>query len=182
MEVNAIQVNFADHDFINTADNSYVYYQYYVEESDNGVDWKKIIDRTDNHKDMPHELIVLVHPVSTRFIRIVNTRNMDGKFSMYGFRVFGHGKGSPPKAVEGFVAQRKEDRRRFEFAWDKVEGATGYIINWGVKKKLIKNSTMVVGDTKLEAGYFNRGSEYFFTIDSFNENGITKGKHIYNVK
>jgi hypothetical protein len=37
---------------------------------------------------------------------------------------------------------------------------------------------MVMGDHFPEAGYFNRDSEYFFTIDSFNENGITKGTAI----
>jgi hypothetical protein len=30
----------------------------------------------------------------------------------------------------------------------------------------------------LEAGYFNRDSEYFFSVDAFNENGVTIGKTI----
>ena len=182
MEVRALQVNFADHDFKNTDKNSYVFYQYYIECSDNGQDWTRLADRTSNTKDMVHELIVLDKPVKSRYLRIVNAKDMEGKFSMYDFRVFGHGKGKAPKAVETFNARRKEDRRRFDFSWEKVDGATGYVINWGVKQDKLKNTTMVMGENVLEAGYFNRDSEYFFSIDSFNENGITKGKKVYCVK
>lgn len=183
MEVEAVQVNFADHGFNLTDKNSFVNYQYYVESSDNGTDWKRIISRTNNQKDMPHELIVLDKPVKTRYLRITNAKDIvEGKFSMFDFRVFGNGKGKAPQKVSNFKAQRKDDRRRFQFTWDKVEGATGYIINWGVNKDYLKNSTMVVGDNQVEAGYFNRDSEYFFSIDSFNENGITKGKDTFSVK
>lgn len=182
MEVKAVQVNFADQDFKNTDKDSYVFYQYYIEYSDDGNTWKRVIDRTDNVKDMPHELIVLDKSVKARFLRITNTKDMEGKFSMFGFRVFGHGKGKAPQKVSNFVAKRKDDRRRFQFTWDKVDGATGYIINWGVGKDALKNTTMIMGDNQLEAGYFNRDSEYFFSIDSFNESGITKGRETFSVK
>ncbi|GAB6012246.1 family 43 glycosylhydrolase [Viscerimonas tarda] len=183
MDVRAIQANFADQDFTLLADNSYFNYQYYIESSDNGVNWTRIVDRTANVKDMPHDFIVLDKALKTQFLRITNSQNIkEGKFSLYDFRVFGNGKGKAPKAVTNFKATREEDRRRIEFSWDKVEGATGYIVNWGVKKSQLKNASMVMDATTLEAGYFNRDSEYFFSIDSFNENGITKGKEVVSVK
>ena len=182
MQVNAIQVNFADHDFTLKAAKSYVNYLYTIDCSDDGVNWKILVDRSDNIKDMPHDFILLDKSVNTRYLRITNLKNMNGKFSMYDFRVFGHGKGRLPSKVTDFAAKRKEDRRRFDFSWNKADHATGYIIRWGVKKDQLKNATMVMSDPFLEAGYFNRDSEYFFSIDSFNENGITKGKKIFSVK
>jgi lysophospholipase L1-like esterase/dienelactone hydrolase len=182
MQVNAIQVNFADHDFTLKANKSYVNYIYTIDCSEDGIDWKVLVDRSDNIKDMPHELIVLDKPVETRYLRITNQKNLDGKFSMYDFRVFGHEKGKLPKKVTGFVAKRKDDRRRFDFNWNKADLATGYIIRWGVKKNQLKNATMIMSNNFLEAGYFNLDSEYFFSIDSFNENGITKGTEVFSVK
>lgn len=36
---------------------------------------------------------------------------------------------------------------------------------------------MVLGN-QLDAGYFNRDSKYYFSIDAFNENGVTSGQTI----
>ncbi len=182
MEVTAIQVNFADQDFQKTNANSYTYYQYFIECSQDGKNWEMLVDRTENKKDMPHELLILNKKKKVRYLKITNAKNMEGKFSIYDFRVFGNGKGEKTQPVKQFIAKRNTDRRRFDFSWAKVENASGYIIHWGVKKDKLENETMIMNDNKLEAGYFNGDSEYFFSIDSFNENGITKGTEIYNVK
>jgi hypothetical protein len=179
MDVCAIQVNFADHDFTCTDKNSYVFYQYFIESSFDGQSWTRLIDHSDNVKDLPHALIPLERPAKARFLRITNARKMEGRFSMYDFRVFGRGGGKTPPAVPYFQAVRKEDRRRFDFSWTNAAGATGYILRWGVKKGQLHNAVMVMDKNTLEAGYFNRDSSYFFTIDAFNENGVTKGKKVY---
>ncbi|NDV80927.1 family 43 glycosylhydrolase [Bacteroides sp. 51] len=182
VEVKALQVNFADHDFTNKAENSYVYYQYKVEASNDGNNWKVIVDQTQNKKDAPHELFVLENPIETRFLRITNTKDLLGKFSLYDFRVFGHGKGGLPREVTNFTIHRNpEDRRMMNFSWTAQENASGYIIRWGVKKDKIKNETMVY-DNQCELRFFNRDSEYYFTIDSFNENGVIQGKEIVHIK
>ena len=41
---------------------------------------------------------------------------------------------------------------------------------------------MIYSDNFFEGRFFNRDSEYYFSIDSFNENGINKGRKIYNTK
>jgi hypothetical protein len=178
MRVNAIQINFADHDFNKTDRNSYVYYQYLVECSDDGVYWRRIVDKSANTADRPHELVVLESPIYTRFLRIINGRKLEGKFSMYDFRVFGNGLGDSPDPVSGFAVERGVNRKRFQFKWKKTEDAIGYIINWGVKRDLMFNSVMVINQDQFEAGYFNNNSPYFFSLDSFNENGITKGETV----
>jgi hypothetical protein len=168
MTVNAVQVNFADFDFTNKADNSYVCYQYRIESSDDGIDWKVLTDRTKNIKDMPHELIVQEKPAKTRFLRITNTKTVEGKFSISGFRVFGKGSRKASDKVTGLIVQRASDRRRFSLKWDKQPEATGYTVRWGVKSDRLNNAVTVFNN-EFEAGYFNRDSEYYFSVSAFGE-------------
>lgn len=179
MTVSALQINFSDQDFPFRGYQTYFNYQYIVEGSNDGKIWEKLIDRSENIKDMPHDFIVLKKADRIRYLKIINTRQLPGKFSLSGFRVFGKGTGRKPGRVSGIQISRKDDRRRFELNWNDVDGATGYIINWGISKNELGNSTMVMNSNNYEAGYFNRASKYYFSIDSFNENGITKGKTIY---
>jgi hypothetical protein len=172
MNLHAIQVNFADQDFMNRAGNSYVFYRYRIESSDKGTDWKMLVDRTENTKDRPHELLLLQKPVAARFLRITNTCDMNGKFSLSGFRVFGKGNGKPPRNVTGIDIRRDTDRRRFSLKWNKQPQATGYVVRWGVKPDRLNNAVMLF-DNVFEAGYFNRDSEYYFSVSAFNENGFT---------
>jgi hypothetical protein len=131
-----------------------------------------LVDRTENTKDRPHELILLPTPVAARFLRIVNACDMNGKFSLSGFRVFGKGNGKPPHNVTGIDVRRDPDRRRFSLKWDKQPHATGYVVRWGVKPDQLNNAVMLF-DNAFEAGYFNRDSEYYFSVSAFNENGFT---------
>ena len=179
VRVNAIQVNLADQDFMVLGNPfSYVYYQYKIESSDDGQTWKMFIDRTQNTKDMPHELIVLDNPETVRYLRITNTKVLDGKFSLSGFRVFGSTGGELPQEVTGLLAKRQNaDPRRFQINWDKQDNVTGYIVRWGVREDQMNNATMVFTNS-LEAGYFNRDSKYYFSVDAFNESGVATGKSI----
>ncbi|MDR0508177.1 MAG: family 43 glycosylhydrolase [Dysgonamonadaceae bacterium] len=181
MQVNAIQINFADHDFNNKASSSYTFYQYIVEASTDGKNWMQIIDRRQNTADMPHELIILDLPQQTRYMRIINAKTLNGKFSMSGFRVFGQGAGKSPNKVTGLQVKRMTDKRRFVLNWNRQDNATGYIVRWGVERNQLNNAVMVF-DNRLEAGFFNRDSEYWFTVDAFNENGITKGTSAFSHK
>ena len=166
--VTSLQINFADEGFNILAPASYFNYQYIVEYSDDGNKWNLLIDKSKNEKDMPHELIVLNKEVKTQFLRITNMKDMEGKFSLSDFRVFGKGNSTPPPAVTGFEAIRNsDDSRRFTFKWNEQQNTTGYIIRWGVKPDKLNNAVMVFGN-KYEAGHFNRDSKYYFSIEAFN--------------
>ena len=179
MKVTAIQVNFADQDFTIRAPHEPFAYQYIIEASEDGKKWRTIVDKSTNTRDAVHELIVLNQPIETRNLRITNKKELPGKFSLYGFRVFGQGKGELPQEVTNVNVQRNpEDKRRFLVTWDEQAQATGYIVNVGIKKDLLLNSIMVY-ENQYEGGFFNRDSDYYFSIDSFNENGITKGTEIF---
>ena len=100
---------------------------------------------------------------------------MEGSFSLFDLRIFGQGDGKVPVAVTGFQATRDEnDKRIYRFVWDSQEDVTGYILRWGTQKEKLTHS-MVVYDNQYEARYFNRDSEYYFSIIAFNENGVGTG-------
>jgi len=180
VSVNAIQVNFADQGFTNQASNSYVYYQYLLECSNDGTNWEILVDRSDNLKDAPHELIVLPETKQTRYLRITNKKELTGQFSISDLRVFGNGDGKLPHLVTELQIQRdEEDRRIIRLKWNKqAVPPTGYILRWGVDKNRLYNTAMVFGN-EYEGRSFNRDSEYYFSIDSFNENGIVTGTQVY---
>ena len=174
-EVRAIQVNFADQDFDITAPHNPIIYRYIIEASDNGKNWKKIIDKSKNTKDAVHELIVLDKPTKSRYLRIINSEKLPGKFSLYDFRVFGKGKMALPKTVTNVRAIKNEqDPRKYHITWARQMMADGYIVNVFLKNGTYVASVMVF-DNEYWGGFFNRDSDYLFTIDAFNASGITKG-------
>lgn len=163
-EIKAIQVNFADQDFPFL--NSFAY-QYKILCSNNGKDWKTLVDRSNNKKNMPHDLIILNKFIKTRFLRIVNTKDMpNGKFSLSDFRVFG-GDDKYEEKIDDFSAVRDEnDKRIYRLKWEKQPEAQGYILRWGVKPNKLHNAVMIHG-TEFEGRFFNVDSEYFFQVTAF---------------
>lgn len=174
MSVNALHINFADHNFNVHAPHPPVVYQFWIEGSADGKEWMALVDQKENTKDAPHSLFTLDKPAKVRYLRICNAKDMDGCFSLSDFRVFGKGKGAVPSKVTGLQVLREDkDKRAYRFAWDAQEGATGYVLRWGTRKDALTHSVTVY-DNQYEARYFNRDSEYYFAISAFNENGLGK--------
>lgn len=166
MALGALQINFADHDFAVDAPNSYVNYQYVVEASDDGKRWTAIVDQSGNAQDLPHDLHVLPAAVKCRYVRVVNRKAMDGKFSISGLRLFGNGNGKVPVGVKEIsVVRNPQDRRCIRLAWDPVPDAVGYIVRWGIAGEGL-HSSVVVYANEYEARYYNRDSEYHFTVEA----------------
>ncbi|MDR0395193.1 MAG: family 43 glycosylhydrolase [Tannerella sp.] len=179
MTVHAVQVNFADHDFTVKATDRPPVYQYYVEYSHDGKKWNRMTDRSDNEKDQVHELIIPDKPLAARYIKIINAGELDGKFSLYDLRVFGHGGGQAPAPVTEVAVDRDEDDRcRIHLDWPAVENATGYIVRWGVGEHELNSAEMVYTPT-FKRRFFNRDTDYWFAVDAFNENGVTGGADVY---
>jgi hypothetical protein len=170
-DVRAIQVNFADQDFNIHAPHDLIFYRYIIEASDDGVNWKKIVDKSKNDKDAVHELVVLDKPIEARYLRITNSGELPGKFSLYDFRVFGKGKGELPQKVTDLkVTRNPQDPRRYSLSWTPQKKADGYIVNIYLENGTFVNSVMTF-DNSYEAGFFNRDSDYRFTVEAFNEKG-----------
>lgn len=181
MTLEAIQVNFADHEFKLIGPDTYVY-NYIVEASNDGESWDVVVDRVNNEKDMPHELIVLDKPITATYVKITNKKKTPGSFSLYDLRLFGNGNGVKPASVQNIVAKRdSQDGRIITVEWDESPDAQGYILRWGVDKDQLHNETALYTNS-FEGRFFNRDSKYYFTLEAFNDSGVSAKSTVFQTK
>jgi hypothetical protein len=174
--INAIQVNFADNDGKLGPDSKNLQYCYKILASDDQKSWKVIVDKSNNSNDACHDYLELDKPLNTRYIKVENVKVPDGKFSIYDLRIFGRRKGTAPTEVKDFTVVRDvADSRRATISWPRNNLATGYVINYGTESEKLYTSVMVYGKDSLRLTGLNTGIKYFFSIDAFNESGISKG-------
>ena len=103
----------------------------------------------------------------------------DGKFSIYDLRIFGKREGKIPGIVNNFTVERDvADSRKAKIDWPEDNLATGYIINYGTDPNKLYASVMVYGVNTLILTGLNKDVTYYYSIDAFNESGITKGVKI----
>jgi xylan 1,4-beta-xylosidase len=181
--VHAVQINFADEGttFLGRSDS--IYYQYLLEYSTDKKNWKTLTDKTSNKTDVPHDYIELSKPVTARYIRLINYHVPDGNFSISGFRIFGKGNGKSPQTVSSFTATRDTaDARNVTLMWKKNTDAVGYNIRYGTEPNKLYENYQVLDIDSLTIHSLSKNQHYYFTIDAFNENGITKGKMILERK
>jgi HKD family nuclease len=91
-------------------------------------------------------------------------------------RVFGKGNKETPAAISSITVERMSDRRTVKLKWDEIPKATGYIVRFGTHKNKLYQSYMVYGKNNVTINALNVDQTYFFTVDAFNENGITQGE------
>jgi hypothetical protein len=172
--VYAIQINYSDH-----MANLYgrvpgLYHRYWVECSTNGDNWTTIIDKKASFTDNPNDYIELETPVTARYIRYHNVKVPTANLAISGFRVFGKGSGKVPKTPANFKATRATDRRDDLLTWNTVKGAQGYNIKWGIAPNKFYNSWLVYNVNQLDLKSLSTDQTYYFTVEAFNENGISK--------
>lgn len=176
--INAIQINYADQDaeLMGKPDTT-TGHKYILYTSNDGKNWKVLVDKSKSTKDVPHEYIELATPVKARFLKLENVAMPTGKFAISGFRVFGTGSGGKPGAVKNFVPLRsgpkvKGERRNVWFKWQQEPNADGYVIYFGKSPDKLYGSIMVYGKTEYYFNGLDRSDIYFFQIEAFNNNGI----------
>ena len=77
-------------------------------------------------------------------------------------------------SASNFKAARKADKRDALLTWEKVKNAQGYNIKWGIAPNKLYNSWLVYDDNFLDLKSLNIDQDYYFSIEAFNENGISK--------
>lgn len=178
-EIQAIQVNFAEHNTSFLGRTEDIFHQYFIEYSNNGTKWKKLIDKSKNKKDVPHDYTPLSKPVKARYLKITNVRTPDKNFAIRDLRVFGTGTGEKPMPTKFVQWDRNNfNQRYFKVKWEPVDNATGYLIEYGIEKNKLYNHFIIYNQDEFEISALNKGVDYFFTIRSFNENGISKASEI----
>ena len=174
--VNAIQVNFADNDARLKPDSRNLQYCYKILASDDQKSWKVIVDKSNNTRDACHDYIELDKPLKAKYIKVENVRVPDGKFSIYDLRIFGIRKGKTPAEVKEFTVERDaSDTRRATVKWPGNSTATGCVVNYGTEINKLYTSVMVYDADSVRLTGLNKGIKYYFSVDAFNESGITKG-------
>lgn len=181
--VYAIQINYHDY-----KENKFygrmpgIYYRYQIEGSNDGKHWQVIVDKSNNYKDIPNDYVELDVPVKTRFIRFKNIHVPNQYLAISEIRVFGKGLGKIPAEVKNFKVERQPDQRNASLNWEKQKDAQGYNIRWGIAADKLYSSWLVYDTNKLYLRCLNTGQKYFFSIESFNENGVSKVSKVIEVK
>jgi len=181
--VRAIQVNYADQDAALMGKVPGLCHQYRLRVSVDAKDWNLLVDKSENRSDVPHDYVALPEPRQARYLRIENVRVPTGKFALAGLRVFGHGRGTPPAAVQDFVVLRGDsDRRNAWIKWQRSFDATGYVIYAGSTPGKLYTSVMVYGANEYYFRAMDKSRSYWFQIEAFNENGLSPRSPLLEVK
>lgn len=173
-KIYALQVNYADHKSNIYGKPDTLYNQYLIEYSQDGESWNTLVDKRDNKKDEPNDYVELESPQKARYVRFTNKHVPTPNLAISGLRIFGKGSGAKPSAPQNFVANRLEDKREASLQWSPVKDAQGYNVYFGIKPGKLYNSIMVYSDTTLQVSSLNIGPDYYFQIEAFNENGLSK--------
>lgn len=148
---------------------------YLMEGSVDGSEWFVIKDSSESSTDLAHEYLVLQEGTKLRYIKITAVHlPYHSKFAISGLRVFGLDSGNKPSAVSEAKAFRS-DELTAKVTWKKAEGAIGYNIRYGIDTDKLYNSYLVYDTEEVLITTLNKGQNYWFCVDSFNESGITEG-------
>ncbi len=88
----------------------------------------------------------------------------------------------PPKVKKLNIERSKTDRCAVRLGWKKSPEVVGCNIRYGTQKDKLYHNYQTMGADSLTIRSLNSMSKYFFTIDTFNENGINKGSTIFEVE
>lgn len=180
--VYAIQLNFHDHESGIYTRTEGLHHRFLIQSSLDGIKWQTIVDRSESYKDSPNAYEVLAQPIKAKFIKYSNVNVPGPNLALSEIRVFGLGFGKLPEQVRNFVVERQTDRRDASLSWNQVKGAQGYNIRWGIAPDKLYHSWLVYEDTTLFMRNLDRDTEYYFSIESFNENGISKKSEVIKVE
>ncbi len=175
--VNAVQINYADQDVDSNRLGKFnnQYHQYKLYYSMDGKKWNVLVDKSKNKTDVPHDYIELEKPVQARYIKLENWHMPTGKFAISGLRVFGHGNGALPDAVQNFIVLRTEKDKRSAFIkWRPVDNAFAYNIYYGTHPDKLYTSIMVHANNEYWMKSMDSHKTYYFQIESINENGVSQ--------
>lgn len=180
--VQAIQLNYHDFksDLYGRAPG--LYHKYVIEGSVDQRNWSVLVDRSNSFKDVPNDYVELGTPSTVRYIRYKNIHVPTSNLAISGLRVFGLGSGKAPAPVKAFHVKRLPDRRDALISWEKQDHVQGYNILWGIAPDKLYNSWMVYHEESLNLKSLGVDQAYYFSIEAFNENGISKRSAVVKVR
>ncbi|NCC09087.1 MAG: 1,4-beta-xylanase [Bacteroidia bacterium] len=172
--VHAMQINYFDYQSNLYGRVPGLRHRYVVEGSLDGKQWLTLIDKRNSFKDCPNDYVELETPQKVRYVRYSNIEVPTPNLALSDIRVFGRGDGQSPAPVKAFTVVRDKDRRNASLTWKAQPGVQGYVVKWGIAPDKLYHSWMVYDENKLSLRCLNTAQKYFFSIQSFNENGVSK--------
>jgi hypothetical protein len=173
-KVYALQLNYHDHKSDLYGKIPGLKHQYIIEGSMDGKNWQIMADKKNNFKDVPNDYVELTNPLIVRYIRYKNIHVPTPNLSISGLRVFGIGEGKVPVLVKNFKVNRLSDRRDAMIRWEAQANCQGYNILWGIAPDKLYNSWLVYDKNSLLLKSLSIDQTYYFSIEAFNENGISE--------
>jgi len=189
--VYAVQINYADQDvsFPDEMDTIFLgkslglFHQYKLHWSADGKKWNLLADKSRNQADVPHDYIEVDKQVRARYIRLENIMVPAGKFAISGLRVFGKGLGERPEKVESFTVLRTEkDKRSAWIRWKPVDNAWAYNIYYGTHPDKLYNCIMVHDANEYWFKGMDSQSQYWYSIEAINENGVSERAEMLHIQ
>ena len=166
--VSAVQINYTDYKSdIFDNDPGRVYTQFKLYTSRDGKVWNMVSDLTQGKKrDRPNAYVEFPGPVRARYLKYEHVYVASPNLAISDIRIFGNGFGPPPGTPRGFSAIRDTDARNALITWQKVNGAVGYNVLWGIAKDKLYETYQVFADrpTELEVRALSKGVEYYLQL------------------
>lgn len=181
-KVFAIQLNYHDYQTGLYGRVPGLYHRYVIEGSIDGKNFISLIDKKNSFMDVPNDYVELAVPFVGRYIRYKNIHVPSPWLSISGLRVFGIGTGKLPTVVKNFSVTRKTDRRDAMITWSQQANCQGYNVRWGIAPDKLYSSWMVYDKNSLELKSLSVDQQYYFSIEAFNENGISERAKVIKVE
>lgn len=192
-EVCAVQINFADDGmtkelpeelpmlremyeerYIDTATRKT---RWLLEVSADGMSYNVVADKRNAETDLAHDFVEFDEKIRIRYIRLTVEELPYGQTpAVSGIRVFGKGEGELPKEASDVLADY-DGQMDMQVSW-KTSRAAGAVVLWGHAADKLYHSRMVYGKENVQVGALVTGQPVYVRVDTFNENGIVKGKVI----
>ena len=175
-EVKAFQVNYTDYKSDIFYNDTNVYIQFRMYYSLDNKTWHLMCDLARDKQDRPNAYEELPNPVRARYVRYEHVYVATPNLAVCDIRIFGNGLGVAPKTPTNLKASRQKDERNADISWDKVPNVVGYNILWGIAPDKLYETYQIWGDepNKLELRAVSVGQKYYYSIEAFNENGVSK--------
>lgn len=185
-DVRAIQINFADEvtgvqspgkihrGLVSRYIDTEVHRTRWVlEYSQDGKEYYILSDKSKADTNLPHDLLVYENGIKLRYLKLTILEVPYGQNAcISGLRVFGKGNGCYPDTPQ-FNIDIESDLTLNVHAY--ADNATGYNILWGTEEDKLYHSCLTF-DTQQRIGALIKGKAVYMRVDSFNENGITRGE------
>ena len=176
-----LQVNFTEVDMETELGDADDYNLYRIYSSDDGQKWRLLVDKS-VEKAFTHDYTQLKKAVKARYIKLESIRvAKNGRLAISDLRVFGKGNGKKPESPAGYWVRRDaNDDRYATVGWKAIDGADGYVVQFGYRPDYLNQSILVKdpAKTSLDLHVLISGQPYYYRVDAYNENGVSEGKTI----